>query len=55
MSMILLQPANTILQHSVEDQAADHLINGVFAKFDTPPSLVAELAQTGHSKQFMNF
>jgi hypothetical protein len=29
MSMILLEPANTILQTSGEDQAADHLINGV--------------------------
>jgi hypothetical protein len=35
MSMILLEPANTILQNSGEDQAADHLINGVFAKFDS--------------------
>jgi hypothetical protein len=32
MSMILLEPANTILQTSGEDQAADHLINGVFSK-----------------------
>jgi len=30
MSMILLEPANTILYNSIEDQAADHLINGVF-------------------------
>jgi hypothetical protein len=30
MSMILLEPANTILQTSGEDQAADHLINGNF-------------------------
>src|ERR1700733_4360915 len=29
MSMIPLYPANTILQTSGEDQAADHLINGV--------------------------
>jgi hypothetical protein len=28
--MILLEPANTILYNSLEDQAADHLINGVF-------------------------
>jgi hypothetical protein len=34
--MILLEPANTILHGSVEDQAADHLINGVFTKFDAP-------------------
>ena len=27
--MILLEPANTILYNSIEDQAADHLINGV--------------------------
>jgi hypothetical protein len=29
MSMILLEPANTIPQTSGEDQAADHLINGI--------------------------
>jgi hypothetical protein len=33
MSMILLEPANTILQTSGEDQAADHLINGVSGQF----------------------
>jgi hypothetical protein len=33
MSMILLEPANTILYNSLEDQAADHLINGDFGKF----------------------
>jgi hypothetical protein len=39
MSMILLEPANTILQTSGEDQAADHLINGVFGN-------CGELAET---------
>jgi hypothetical protein len=34
MSMILLEPANTILQTSGEDQAADHLINGVSGQFN---------------------
>jgi len=28
LSMILLEPANTILYNSAEDQATDHLING---------------------------
>jgi hypothetical protein len=32
--MILLEPANTILHGSAEDQAADHLINRVMSKFD---------------------
>jgi hypothetical protein len=32
MSMILLEPDNTILYNSLEDQAADHLINGIFSK-----------------------
>jgi hypothetical protein len=41
MSMILLEPANTILYNSLEDQAADHLINGlsettVFETLDLP-------------------
>jgi hypothetical protein len=42
MSMILLEPANTILYSSVEDQAADHLINRVLGKYDPsrePPNL----------------
>ena len=34
MSMILLEPANKILYGSVEDQAADHLINGVIGNFN---------------------
>src|ERR1700738_4378061 len=34
MSMILLEPANTILYGSVEDQAADHPINGVLNNFN---------------------
>src|ERR1700746_599236 len=34
MSMILLEPARTILYGSVEDKAADHLINGVCSNFD---------------------
>jgi len=33
MSMILLEPANTILDGSMEDQAADNLINGVIGNF----------------------
>jgi hypothetical protein len=45
MSMILLEPANTILYNSLEDQAADHLINGDFTKFDAPNLLAGELAQ----------
>jgi hypothetical protein len=32
--MILLQPANTILQTSGKDQAADHIINEVMRNFD---------------------
>jgi hypothetical protein len=36
MSMILLEPANTILYGSAEDQAADHLINGVMSNFKPP-------------------
>ncbi len=31
--MILLEPAKHDLHNSLEDQAADHLINGVFGKF----------------------
>jgi hypothetical protein len=38
MSMILLEPANTILQTSGEDQAADHLINGVSGNFAERPT-----------------
>jgi hypothetical protein len=38
-AMILLEPANKILQTSGEDQAADHLINGVLTKFNPPNSL----------------
>jgi hypothetical protein len=33
--MILLEPANTISTNSLEDQAADHLINRVFGNYDT--------------------
>jgi hypothetical protein len=29
MSMIILEPANTIFFNSLEDSAADHLINGL--------------------------
>jgi len=36
MSMILLEPANKINALQCGDQAADHLINGVFTKFDAP-------------------
>jgi hypothetical protein len=39
MSMILLEPANTILYNSIEDQAADHLINGVSGNFNLPNPL----------------
>jgi len=35
MLMILLEPANKIIHLNVGDQAADHLINGVFGKFKT--------------------
>ena len=34
MSMILLEPAKHDLHNSLEDQAADHLINGVFGNYD---------------------
>jgi hypothetical protein len=37
--MILLEPANTILYYSIEDQAADHLINGVLSNFNLPNPL----------------
>jgi hypothetical protein len=40
MSMILLEPANTILYGSAEDQAADHLINGDCGKFNERASLL---------------
>jgi hypothetical protein len=33
MSMILLEPANTILYNSLEDQAADHLISGILGNY----------------------
>jgi hypothetical protein len=36
MSMILLEPANTIRYNSLEDQAADHLINEVLTCPDEP-------------------
>jgi hypothetical protein len=35
MSMILLEPAKHDLHNSLEDQAADHLINGVVGNFRT--------------------
>src|SRR5258708_22606834 len=44
MSMILLEPANTILYGSVEDQAADHLINGVLGNYAPIQSELAENA-----------
>jgi hypothetical protein len=34
MSMILLEPANTITHFNRGDQAADHLINRVIGNFD---------------------
>jgi hypothetical protein len=37
MSMILLEPAKHDLHNSLEDQAADHLINGVFGNFAAEP------------------
>jgi hypothetical protein len=39
MSMILLEPAKHDLHNSLEDQAADHLINGVFGKFIAEPRI----------------
>jgi hypothetical protein len=52
MSMILLEPANTILQTSGEDQAADHLINGVLSKFEcADPARPVNLPKTRHCRQ----
>jgi hypothetical protein len=42
MSMILLEPANTILYNSLEDQAADHLINRVIGNYGLRNSRLAE-------------
>jgi hypothetical protein len=52
MSMILLEPAKHDLHNSLEDQAADHLINGVFGNFNLsdsnfPKRQGAKLSETG--------
>jgi hypothetical protein len=44
MSMILLEPAKHDLHNSLEDQAADHLINGDFRKFIAVPRIQNRLA-----------